>query len=337
MNRSGGLLRPGHGPWRLVIFSVALVAAFAVWWSLTNTAMAQTAADGGAPVAAPTAPGPGGVTPMPIDGVEMGGGVPTIAKLFMTSPVINSALLAMSVLALVMFMYLLLSMTQGSFNPPRFIDDVTKLIINRQFDQAIHLCQTHTQVFTSSIIQRIIENRAKDPDVLMEILSAEGRRRGELIWNRVGYLSIISEIAPMLGLLGTVMGMIKVFFTLTTRTVGEKVGQLSAGIAEAMGTTMFGLIVAIAAGVFYAIIKTQATAVLAEAEHVCHTISDHTHRAVEEGGPASRSEPRPGKKKIKVKKKKAVAPPPDEDDDEADDDGDADEPQVFAGADDDAD
>jgi len=214
-----------------------------------------------------------------VEGVEMGAGVPTVAALFMTSPYINGALLIMSVIALLLFLYMLLSLTSASFNPPRFVDDVTKLVLNRQFDQAEHLCQSNSGVFSSSIIQRVIENRDKGHGELMEILSAEGRRRGETIWNRVSYLSEISNIAPMLGLLGTVVGMIKVFFTLTERIAGPNVAKLSAGIAEAMGTTMFGLIVALAAGVFYTVARSRATRVLAEAEQVCHTIVDHTHRA----------------------------------------------------------
>lgn len=211
--------------------------------------------------------------------VAMGEGVPTVYALFMTSPYINGALLGLSVLAVLIFLYLLMTLNSRSFNPPRFLDDVTKLILNRQFDQAIHLCQANSGVFTSSVIQRVVENRDKELGETMEIISAEGRRRGETIWNRIGYLSEISNIAPMLGLLGTVVGMIKVFFTLTERIAGPNIGRLSEGIAEAMGTTMFGLILAIAAGLFYTITKSKATAVLAEAEQVCHTIADHTHRA----------------------------------------------------------
>jgi biopolymer transport protein ExbB len=214
-----------------------------------------------------------------VEGVEMGKGVPTVAALFMTSPYINGTLLGLSVIAMLLFLFMLLSLTSASFNPPRFVDNVTKLILNRQFDQAVHLCQSNSGVFSSSIIQRVIENRDKEHGELMEILSAEGRRRGETIWNRVSYLSEISNIAPMLGLLGTVVGMIKVFFTLTERIAGPNVDKLSAGIAEAMGTTMFGLIVAIAAGVFYTLARSRAVRVLAEAEQVCHTIVDHTHRS----------------------------------------------------------
>ncbi len=211
---------------------------------------------------------------------DAGGQIPTVAELFMTSVWINGVIAALSLIAVALFLYLFLTLTRGSFAPSRFLDELTKLITRRRFDQAIQLCQTHRRAMTAPIVQRLIENREKDPNVLMSIIESEGSREAERVWGKVGYLSEIAAIAPTLGLLGTVVGMIKVFFTLTTRIAeAQGVGDLSAGIAEAMSTTMFGLIVAILAGVFYMITRSRATAVLSDAEAVCHGVADHVHRA----------------------------------------------------------
>ena len=59
--------------------------------------------------------------------------------------------------------------------------------------------------------------------------------------------------------------------------------RLSSGIAQAMATTMFGLIVAILASVLYVLIRGRASAVLGDTEKVCHTLIDHIHRAAQEG------------------------------------------------------
>ena len=220
------------------------------------------------------------------------GRAPNVVELFnKTNPLyINYILLALSIISLLLFVYLVLSLTTGGFIPARLIDDVTKQVLAGQFSQAINLCQNRRSVFSLSIIQRCIENRDKGQGVLLDILDAEGRRRAEVIWNRIGYLSEIANIAPMLGLLGTVIGMIKVFFTLDTRTVGLKAAMMSQGIGEAMATTLFGLIVAILAGVFYAVSKGRATRVLADTEQVCHTVADHVHRtALKMARSASRS------------------------------------------------
>jgi biopolymer transport protein ExbB len=226
-------------------------------------------------------------SPTAPDGVEMGGGIPTVSELFMTSPYINGLILLLSLLALAVFVFVFLGLNRGAFAPPRFIDDVTKAILNRKFEHAEHLCQSNSRCFAAPIIQRLIEHRDEEPVMLMGVLEAEGKRRADAIWNRIGYLAEIATIAPTLGLLGTVIGMIKVFFTLTTRVAGTpNITKLSGGIAEAMGTTMFGLIVALIAGVFYTVARSRATTVLADTEQIVHSVADHTHHAMTptEGG-----------------------------------------------------
>jgi len=211
-----------------------------------------------------------------------GGGIPTVYELFMASQWINGVILLLSLVAVAMFLYMLARLSVVSFAPARFTDELTRLVLRQRFEQASQFCQNHHRLMISGICQRLIENRDKDPGVLMSIVETEGSRRADRIWARIGYLSEIAGIAPTLGLLGTVIGMIKVFFTLTTRiSEGHTVGDLSAGIAEAMSTTMFGLIVAILAGVFYMIVRSRATGVLSEAEEACHTLADHVHRAAE--------------------------------------------------------
>jgi len=206
--------------------------------------------------------------------------LPTIGELFRSSIYINSLILLLSLAALAVFAFLLAGLTPAAFAPTRFVDEVTRLILNRRFDQAINHCQNNNRLFIAGLVQRLIENRDKDHGVLINILDAEGRRQADVVWNRVNYLTEIAAIAPTLGLLGTVIGMIEVFFTLTARVAGAgDVAQLSGGIAEAMSTTMFGISVAILAGVFFTIVRARATRVLAETEQVCHTIADHTHRA----------------------------------------------------------
>lgn len=255
----------------------ALIAALGLW-AYAN-ALAQN------PGTSP-APTPGTPTPTATEAanpalpqVQVGGGIPTVKELFLISPYINGALAGLSVIASTLFLYLLLTVSTSSFMPAQFMDDVTRLIIGRQFDQAVHLCQNHRRTFAASVIQRGIENRDKDPSVMIAVQHAEGRRRAERVWSQIGYLGEIANIAPMLGLLGTVVGMIKAFFTLDTRTPSIKSTMLAQSIAEAMGTTMFGLIVALAAGVFYTILRGRATRALTDVEQSCQTLADHTFHA----------------------------------------------------------
>jgi len=74
---------------------------------------------------------------------------------------------------------------------------------------------------------------------------------------RTGYLAVLSNAATLLGLLGTILGMIKSFASVATADPSEKSTMLAAGIAEAMNCTAFGLITAIFALFAYAIIQNR--------------------------------------------------------------------------------
>jgi len=205
--------------------------------------------------------------------------LPTFMELFFYSPIVNSILAGMSVIALALFGFFALSISANALAPPSFVDDVNKLIIGNQYDQAANLCRSNRKVFVASVIQRCAENAGKEHSVIMDMIDAEGRRRADMLWNRISYLADISNVAPMLGLLGTVLGMIKAFFGLQSGSGSIDSVRLSAAIGEAMATTMFGLIVGIMALVFYSIVKARATKALAVAEQVVHSASDHIKRA----------------------------------------------------------
>ena len=205
--------------------------------------------------------------------------LPTLLELFQTSPWINGAIGVLSVLALGLFLYFLATVHTRAMVPADLINDVTKLVVSEQYDEAARVCRDQRGIFVASILQRCVENTGKGHSVIMNMIDAEGRRRADIVWNRTSYLADISNVAPMLGLLGTVFGMIQAFFGLELGPAGgPAAGALSRGIAGAMATTLFGLAVGIMALVFYSIVKARVTRILAEAEQAVHTVADHIKR-----------------------------------------------------------
>ena len=112
----------------------------------------------------------------------------------------------------------------------------------------------------------------------MDMMDSEGKRRADILWNRISYLADIANVAPMLGLLGTVLGMINAFFAMKFESLSASSSALSTSIGAAMATTMFGLIVAIIATFCYSIVKSRLTRSLASAEEVVHSLTDHMKR-----------------------------------------------------------
>jgi len=197
----------------------------------------------------------------------------------MFSPVINGIIAGLSVLALMFFLWFLLTINVRAVAPAGFVNEVTNLVLAHRYDAAADACRRSKRVFIAPVVLRSVTNAGKSQSIIMSMIDSEGRRLSDIIWNRISYLADISNVAPMLGLLGTVMGMITAFFGLDKESGSINSSVLSQGVGQAMTTTMFGLIVGISALVFYSIIKSRATKCLAEAEAAVHSIADRIRNA----------------------------------------------------------
>jgi biopolymer transport protein ExbB len=96
----------------------------------------------------------------------------------------------------------------------------------------------------------------------------EGRRRADNLWQRLSYLADIAAISPMVGLLGTVLGMIQAFNVIAFQTGAVKPILLASGISKAMVTTAAGLIIAIPAMIFHSFFKGRIQDVIARLENI---------------------------------------------------------------------
>ena len=209
-----------------------------------------------------------------------------LQQMFFFSPVVNGIIAGLSVLAVMFFLWFLLTINGRTAAPAGFINEVTNLVLVQRYEAAADTCRRSKGVFIAPIVLRCVENHGKSQSIMLNMIETEGRRLSDIIWNRISYLADISNVAPMLGLLGTVMGMITAFFGLDKESGSIDSSVLSQGVGQAMATTMFGLMVGISALVFYSIIKSRATKTLAEAEAAVHSIADRIRNAEDGEEPA---------------------------------------------------
>ncbi|MEC7839544.1 MAG: MotA/TolQ/ExbB proton channel family protein [Chlamydiota bacterium] len=190
----------------------------------------------------------GSVTPTP------GEAPPTfdIGKVFSSCPIIYSILLILSVAASVIWVYSIFTLKLNEMMPEEFTHTVRQQLSDSLFEEAIEYCQRENN-FASSIIVSGLNARGHGPQVIMDVIQAEGRRAGNIIWQRLGLLNDIAVIAPMLGLLGTVLGLFFAFYD--TSSTAENISSIFDGLGIAVGTTVLGLIVAILAMIFYTSLK----------------------------------------------------------------------------------
>lgn len=138
----------------------------------------------------------------------------------------------------------------------RVIDPITLRIINDYEGEAsatpsIIACQRCSGVF-ASILAEVIRNRRLDHAQAVESLRAVGRTQVGRLERGLTVLEIVAGISPLLGLLGTVLGLVQVFDAITARGLGDP-QILSSGISKALVTTVAGLMIAIPALAFYSL------------------------------------------------------------------------------------
>ena len=154
-----------------------------------------------------------------------------------------------SIIALTIFLERLWILRRRHIIPGEFIRNVEKLLKNQKISEAIFLCQGDTS--SMWLVKETIEER--------------GGREAVILEKHVGILATIANLTPLLGLLGTVSGMIKTFNVISVQGVGNP-APLAGGIAEALITTATGLSVAIPTLVCHRILKDKAESLIFEME-----------------------------------------------------------------------
>ena len=127
-----------------------------------------------------------------------------------------------------------------------------------------------------SILAAGILNRYQSRDIMKESIEDTGRHIVHELERYLNSLGTIAAITPLLGLLGTVIGMIKVFATITTQGVGNP-GALAGGISEALLTTAAGMSVAIPTLMFFRYFRGRVRMLVLRMEQEAMTMIEFMH------------------------------------------------------------
>lgn len=181
-----------------------------------------------------------------------------IKKVFLSSPIIYSLLSAMSIASLSIWLYSLAIFRPKEIMPMAFREELRSLLQLENYEGAKALCQ-HQPNLLSTLIKAGLTTRNFGAQVMIDSMKTEGKRASTPFWQRLSLLNDIAIVAPMLGLLGTVIGMFYAFYDIN-RSI-ESINALFDGLGIAVGTTVVGLIVSIFAMLFattlkYRLIKT---------------------------------------------------------------------------------
>ncbi|MBL8825436.1 MAG: MotA/TolQ/ExbB proton channel family protein [Planctomycetaceae bacterium] len=176
---------------------------------------------------------------------------------------IGHTIIVLSVIAVALVIDYARSLRSAVFMPPGLADRVRELLQAGQGGAAVQECQSRPSVLSNVIKAGLLELDGgwSAAEKAMEETLADHSAQNV---RKVEYLSVIGNIAPMLGLLGTVTGMITAFKTVAETQGVARAADLATGIYEALVTTVEGLLVAIPALAVFALFRSRVDQLISE-------------------------------------------------------------------------
>lgn len=169
-----------------------------------------------------------------------------------------------SILGLAIVIEKFFSLRQKKVIIPEIVSVLDNIKGSEDVGLAVSICEKYEGPF-ANIIRTGLENRELSKDDLKEALLDQGRQEVRTLERGLVVLETIAGIAPLLGLLGTVIGILKVFNVISELGVGQA-AALSVGISEALITTIVGLSIGIPAVVAFNYFASKAENVVLDIE-----------------------------------------------------------------------
>jgi len=169
-----------------------------------------------------------------------------------------------SIIALAVFFERLWVLRRDNIIPDEFILTIKNHLKKKELQDSIILCQNNMSSI-AKIFLAGLKNCQKGMWMVKEAIEERGAREATILERNVGILSTIANLTPLLGLLGTVSGMIRTFNAISVHGIGNP-APLAGGIAEALITTATGLCVAIPTLVCHRFLKDKASLLIFEME-----------------------------------------------------------------------
>ena len=174
------------------------------------------------------------------------------------------ALAICSLIATVVIIERLLSLRRSRVLPRQILDILEVIEPGQDIGMALEICRRNPGVL-SHVMQAALEKADASWEVMRDAVIDAGRQETAVIERNLFWLQTVAQASPLLGLLGTVFGMIRMFSSVSLSGLGDP-QILSRGISEAMLTTAEGLCIGIPALVAYNYLSSRAERLIVEIE-----------------------------------------------------------------------
>lgn len=179
-----------------------------------------------------------------------------IVRAFTEGGTVMYVILVIAVLSTVLIIERFLTLKSLRVDKKEFADQIFRMIIGGDLRQAISFCDSKPTPLANTMKAGLVQAMNKRPDEEIQVaMDAAVMRETPRLEGWTSFLAVFGNIAVLAGLLGTIFGMIGSFRAVSKADPATKAQLLSEGISHALNCTGFGLMVAIAAIVFYGLFQ----------------------------------------------------------------------------------
>jgi biopolymer transport protein ExbB len=176
----------------------------------------------------------------------------------------------LSVVTVMLVLVYMFTLRRGAILTPHYMNTADVLLKKRDYLGLLAISSRHSEA-VARVVQRTLDFATKNPtasyEVVKDIAETEGSSQAASLQHRTVYLADIGMLAPMVGLLGTVFGIIKSFGVIGSGTSTQSRDVLLAsGVSEALVATATGLVLGITAMFFYSLFRNRVQSLISDLE-----------------------------------------------------------------------
>lgn len=210
---------------------------------------------------------------LPVAASEGGAHGDTFMDLFLMSGAVGWLLLVSSILIMAFAIEAVIKIRIARLAPPAVYAQLKDAFVSGNYPQAVQICLANP-CYLSRIVQAGVERLGRGRDAAEKAMGEVTAKEINDLKSNINYLSVIGVVSPMVGLTGTVIGMMKAFKTLGSSGAADP-SKLSANISEVLFATAFGLFVAIPGFVLYYVFRNRVqTVTVAVEQKIGHLFED---------------------------------------------------------------
>ncbi len=185
----------------------------------------------------------------------------------------EAVIILMSIVGLALIIEHFVSITREKLMPPYLLNELENLFDEEEYEEAMDLCDGE-QNFLCRVVGAGLSKIGSGYEPMLMAVQSASEEEATTLHQKISYLSLIATTAPMMGLLGTVAGMMVAFNKIAMSGGAANASDLAGGITMALVTTLSGLIVAIPVMMCYMVFRNRVIKVVQEVEAITNDLMD---------------------------------------------------------------